>query len=70
MMADDALAFLAEAFGEISDAERQALRDATPCAIAALDPAGTARFAARGVAQIERVSAQQAERSVSQAAWA
>ncbi|MEE7456106.1 hypothetical protein MRSR164_04600 [Methylobacterium radiotolerans] len=69
-MADDALAFLAEAFGEISDAERQALRDATPCAITALDPVGTARFAATGVAQIERVSAQQAERSVSQAAWA
>lgn len=70
MMADDALAFLAEAFGEVSDAERQALRDSPPCAVTALDPAGTARLAAAGVAQTERVSARQAERSVSQAAWA
>ncbi|MFF8802076.1 MULTISPECIES: hypothetical protein [unclassified Methylobacterium] len=69
-MADDALAFLAEAFGEVSDAERQAFRDAPPCAVTLLDPAGTARIAATGSVQTDPASARQAERSVSQAAWA
>lgn len=69
-MADDALAFLAEAFGEISDAERQAFHDATPCAVTLLDPAGTARIAAASPVQTDPASARQAEQSVSQAAWA
>lgn len=41
-MTDDALALLAEAFADISDAERQALRDAVPVSAAGFGSLGPA----------------------------